>query len=323
MASERTEPGTGHGEDRLGVGGMGYPRLSNPPGQPPGAPGRTLGGMDANAGTIPQPGASSAREEVMRRALAVAGELPRPQPRSVLCPYCGSVTSNNARCSACGGRFDPLSRQATQNHMGPWSIRDDRSPHRPGCTFDTLCRLVDSGIVGPDTVIRGPSTRQFWTLARHTPGIAHRMGVCHNCRAAVARDAFQCPSCHAPFTVDRDRQHLGVGPTRPLPGQGTPEVLALHAGPPRTPAIEPRDFTQGDPTPAGTAPAGFDAQALARLQESAARCLRTSDLDRQRGVIALVLAVLVVLTSLLYAGLIAERAGTSLPEPQPIAADGG
>ncbi|MEX0876438.1 MAG: hypothetical protein WD114_03170, partial [Phycisphaerales bacterium] len=124
-----------------------------------------------------------AREGVMAEALAVAGGSPTPQLRSLVCPYCGTVTPDSGRCGHCGGRFDPLSRQATQNQMGPWEIRDERVPFRPGCVYDTLLRLVDLGKISTETVLRGPSTRQFWMLARHTPGVALRLGLCHNCQA--------------------------------------------------------------------------------------------------------------------------------------------
>lgn len=270
-----------------------------------------------------------ARDAVMTRALGVAGELPRPMPRAVLCPYCGGVTAQTGRCTACGGRFDPLSRQATQNHMGPWAVRDDRSPHRPGCTYETLCRLIDSGSVGLDSVIRGPSTRQFWTLARHSPGVAHRLGVCHNCRQPVAKDAFQCPACHAPFSVDRDRQHLGIGPFRPLPGQGTPEVMALHAGPARSPGVEPKDFTRvtgsGDAGPARGigSPSDEQFEAVGRAQTAAARWRRHSDQERSRGLVALVLAALVVMTSLLYAGLVSSGPSRGASTEEPSRAAGG
>lgn len=245
----------------------------------------------------------------MARALAVAGDLPKPQPRAVLCPYCGSTTAQTGRCTACGGRFDPLSRQATQNHMGPWSIRDERNPHRPGCTYDTLCRLIDSGTITPDTVLRGPTTRQFWTLARHTPGVAHRLGFCHNCRTPVTKDAFQCPACQAPFGVDRDRQHLGIGPFRPLPGQGAPEVMALHAGPPQSsrspqPAPMPPLST---PFPVPAAPNDELIAMAKRAQSAAADWRRANQLERTRALIALILAALVVLTSLLYVSLVASR----------------
>ena len=280
--------------------------------------------MESPTQTVPA-GSGSAREAVMSRALQVAGELPRPMPRAVLCPYCGGVTAQTGRCTACGGRFDPLSRQATQNHMGPWAVRDERSPHRPGCTYETLCRLIDSGAVGLDSVLRGPTTRQFWTLARHTPGVAHWLGVCHNCREPVAKDAFQCPSCHAPFTVDRDRQHLGVGPFRPLPGQGTPEVMALHAGPARSAGVEPKDFTRvtGGGEAAGGGANEEQARAAGRAQAAAAAWRRHSEQERGRGLVALVLAALVVLTSLLYAGLVSSgpSRGASAEEPA-LRADG-
>lgn len=240
----------------------------------------------------------------MRSAAAVAGDPPKPMPRSVLCPYCGSATPGTDRCSACAGRFDPLSRQATQNHMGPWYVRDERSPHRPGCTYDTLCRLVDAGQVGPDSVIRGPSTRQFWTLARHTPGVAHRLGCCHNCRAPVSRDAFQCPSCQAAFVVDQDRQHLGVGEARPLPGKGTPEVLAMQAGGLGGATVSPANTEITRPSVAGDGPLGAE---LEHARDRAARWRHQAELDRTRGVIALVLATLVVLVSLFYAGVLASR----------------
>ncbi len=171
------------------------------------------------------------RAQVMREARAIAGEPPRPQLRSIVCPYCGSVTPDSGRCGQCNGRFDPLSRQATQNQMGPWEIRDDRVPFRPGCSYATLAKLIEQGVIGSETVLRGPSTRQFWMLAKHTPGVAHKLGVCHNCQSSVKPNAFSCPGCEATFEVERDRQHLGLGPSRPLPGQGLPEVLALHAEP--------------------------------------------------------------------------------------------
>ncbi|PCI10924.1 hypothetical protein COB72_02045 [bacterium] len=176
-------------------------------------------------------GGQSVRAAVMEQAMEIAGEMPVPVLRSLVCPYCGTVTEDSGRCSGCSGRFDPLSRQATQNQMGPWSIRDDRQPHRPGCTYQMITRLVGQGVIGAESILRGPSTRQFWTLARDTPGVAHLLGSCHSCQAEVKPDAFACPSCHASFTVERDRQHLGLGPSRPLPGQGLPEVLALHAEP--------------------------------------------------------------------------------------------
>lgn len=169
------------------------------------------------------------RQSVIDAAREIAGEQPTPQLRSLICPFCGSVTPDTGRCKSCSARFDPLSRQATQNQMGPWTIRDEQSPFRPGCTYETLLRLIDQGVVRLDSVIRGPSTRQFWTLARHTPSVAHRLGVCHNCQTEVDPDAFMCPSCQASFSSERDRQHMGLGPSRVLPGQGDAQKLVASA----------------------------------------------------------------------------------------------
>lgn len=169
---------------------------------------------------------------------------PRPrrptQPRGILCPYCGRVSTAGKRCSACGGFFDPLSRQATQNSMGPWFIRDEAAPFRPGCSYETLSELVRRGKVQTGTVIRGPTTRQFWNLAGRTPSVANLLGQCHNCRREVNPDAAACPACAAPFTPEMDRQHLGLAPVHLLPGQAPPESIVAAAGSP-IPPPDPHD----------------------------------------------------------------------------------
>jgi len=132
--------------------------------------------------------------------------------------------------------------------MGPWSIRDDANPFRPGCSFGTLRGLIARGKIGPETVIRGPSTRQFWELARRTPGVASLLGLCHSCQEAVSPSDFSCQACGAAFNAEHDRQHLGVGPVRLLPGQASPERVAASSMPSH--AV----VTNGDAT-AGSSPA--------------------------------------------------------------------
>lgn len=149
-------------------------------------------------------------------------------PRAVLCPYCGVVSGTVHRCTGCGGHLDALSRQATQNAMGPWYVRDEQQPHRPGCSYDTLSKLCEQGKVTTESVVRGPGTGQFWMLARRVPGIAHRLGVCHSCQAPAKPDEYACRACGALFAGERDRQHLGLGPIRPLPGQESPEMVAAR-----------------------------------------------------------------------------------------------
>ncbi len=161
---------------------------------------------------------------------------PAPAPRGMLCPYCGCVSQDPRRCDSCRGHFDPLSRQATQNAMGPWFVRDASSPFRPGCSFETLRELIRRGKITPETIIRGPATRQLWNFAGRTPGVAHLVGLCHNCRAPARADQERCSACGAGFGVSVDRQHLGLAPIHLLPGQAPPEVIAEASMPMRAPA---------------------------------------------------------------------------------------
>lgn len=154
---------------------------------------------------------------------------PTPMPKAVLCPYCGSVSRTVQRCEACGGHLDALSRQATQNGMGPWQVHSPSKPFAPGCSYEVLGKLVDAGRVSEHTVIRGPTTGQFWMLARRVPGVSHLVGWCHSCQAPAKKDEYSCRSCGAVFEGERDRQHLGLGPIRPLPGEGSAELIAARA----------------------------------------------------------------------------------------------
>lgn len=141
------------------------------------------------------------------------------EPKAILCPYCGlmqpqpsSDSSATAvpRCSACGGLFDPLSRKATQIAMGPWFIRDRANPFRPGCCWEVLKRQIEAGRIKPTTVIRGPTTRQFWAIARNVPGVGHLLGYCHRCGTKVNRSDVACPECAEPFIEPNERNELGL-----------------------------------------------------------------------------------------------------------------
>ena len=252
-------------------------------------------------------GGQSVREDVMAQAMTIAGQPPVPVLRSLICPYCGSVTPDTGKCSACTGRFDPLSRQATQNQMGPWSIRDDRQPHRPGCTYETIAKLIQQGAITGETVLRGPTTRQFWTLARQTPAIAHLLGKCHSCQTAVQADAFACPVCHAAFTAERDRQHLGLGPSRPLPGQGLPEVLAMRAEPASGGAGGVTSLpigSQGSEARAEHAPIAMGSSDRQQVEDAARLARRWKaawESSRRHAWVVMGLSMMIALASLAYA----------------------
>lgn len=135
----------------------------------------------------------------------------------LICPYCGDTQSATERCRACGGLFEPLSRQASHNAMGPWYVRDEKRPFQPGASYETIVKLIEREIITRYTILRSPTTKQFWTVARRVPGIAHLLGYCHNCDASVTKDDHGCPSCGVPFGAYLDRNYLGLPEVKPLP----------------------------------------------------------------------------------------------------------
>lgn len=150
-----------------------------------------------------------------------------------LCPYCGEFSERPAdvhgqpvgtpRCRACLAFLDPLSKQVTQGHMGPWSIRDTTRPFYPGVGFEVLAMLIARGEVTKETVIRGPGTGQFWMHAGRTPGVAHLLGACHACGAQSLKGETRCGVCAVAFPTFPERDRLG------LPGAHTPKRISAFA----------------------------------------------------------------------------------------------
>jgi len=154
---------------------------------------------------------------------------PIPQPKLTLCPYCGNESLSTQQCEHCRGLFDPLSRQASQNAMGPWFLRDESGPFRPGFSYETLRAMIVRNRLTRASVLRGPTTRQFWTRASATQGVAHLLGLCHACQNPAAPADARCGHCGAGFEHEVDRQFLGLGAVHLLPGQATPEQVAASS----------------------------------------------------------------------------------------------
>ncbi|TVQ64105.1 MAG: hypothetical protein EA379_02590 [Phycisphaerales bacterium] len=146
------------------------------------------------------------------------------------CPYCGHVQTPREACIACRGLFEPLSRQATQNSMGPWRVRDESQPFLPGCSYDVIRALAAKGRITSETVIRGPTTRQFWAFARDIPGVAHLLGECHQCHAPAKATDRACAICRAAFAAPTNRQSLGLAGVDPVPTDAPPRPAAAHGG---------------------------------------------------------------------------------------------
>jgi len=126
-----------------------------------------------------------------------------------LCPICGENTPSRDNCLACGTVFDPA-EAATAISLGPWYIRDTRVPFRPGCSFDHLMKMIEEGRVQETTVMRGPSTQQFWVMAKNVQGVSQQFGSCFKCGAQCSRDQQQCPQCQASLMAPTETNRLGL-----------------------------------------------------------------------------------------------------------------
>lgn len=148
---------------------------------------------------------------------AEIGNIAMAKTKVLICPYCGETQPAGDVCRACGGLFEPMSRQATHNAMGPWFIRDPEKPFQPGCSYDTLTKLVQRGVVTKLTIVRGPTTKQYWTVAKRVAGISHLLGYCHQCDSDVKPSDHGCPECGAVFGAYLDRNYLGLPELRAMP----------------------------------------------------------------------------------------------------------
>lgn len=220
---------------------------------------------------------------------------------AVLCPYCGQPTPQGARCAHCRGLLDPLSRQATQNAMGPWFLRDPGNPFRPGCSYTTIKEMTARGRIKPESIIRGPSTHQFWSLAKRTPGVSHLLGLCYACHEEVEPTDEICRFCGVSFEIEPDRQRLGLAPVHLLPGQAAPEAIAESSA-----ALDPAATTIGKVP--GTEIAALDDSAERLVRRLAAR------LRGQRILVAL-LSLLAFSALALIGVVIAEN---RLAGPRPV-----
>ena len=77
--------------------------------------------------------------------------------------------------------------------------------------FETLVRQMGLGRIRSTDVVRGPSTSQFWTVARKVPGLSHHFGLCHACQAPASAEDEGCQACGASFRVSLDRDRMGLG----------------------------------------------------------------------------------------------------------------
>ncbi|MFK7788104.1 MAG: hypothetical protein AB8C95_01255 [Phycisphaeraceae bacterium] len=128
------------------------------------------------------------------------------------CPYCGHPheSSDLDRCENCNGLFEPLSQVATQLAMGPWFVRDVDRPFMPGFNEAILRQQITAGRITANTILRGPTTNQFWVNAADVPGVSRLMGTCHSCHQAVEPTDAACHFCKSDLSLPDDVDALGL-----------------------------------------------------------------------------------------------------------------
>lgn len=247
----------------------------------------------------------------------------RPTPpansANIVCPYCGERQPPAGACVACKGVFEPLSRQASQNAMGPWQLRDEAHPFRPGCSYDTLRVLITRGRVTASSVLRGPTTNQFWTIATRVPGVAHLLGACHACGLTAKPADRLCQSCGAVFDAPNDRQRLGLAPMLPLDAVVADESGAARIDRPTAPGAMARPVTTAA---AGTSPHVFEHFQHAPAPRSAGgRVGGRTALIGLLVVAPLVVAAAVTLRPALFPSPAAVEPDPTPIDPEPVLAD--
>ncbi|MEO0476404.1 MAG: hypothetical protein AAF085_10625 [Planctomycetota bacterium] len=169
----------------------------------------------------------------------------------VPCPYCGHPhdSTDDGRCVKCNGLFEPLSQTATQLAMGPWYVRDEDNPFMPGFNEAILRQQVRTGRINANTIVRGPTTNQFWMNAGDAPGVSRLMGTCHSCHQEVEPDDTTCGFCKADLLLPDDVDSLGLKyTTDEARAQAQKEIAEGRANPAPKPAPKPT----AAPTPAQT-----------------------------------------------------------------------
>jgi len=137
-----------------------------------------------------------ARAGVASSSSSAAQQVRRALRGKHVCPFCGTQRETDmGPCAHCSLEDSPTTRSATRSKLGPWYVLQSRNPSAPGMNFATLMALVQKGRVTARSVLRGPTTGQFWRHAAKVKGVSREFGLCWNCGGDVARNARACAHC--------------------------------------------------------------------------------------------------------------------------------
>jgi len=128
---------------------------------------------------------------------------------AALCCVCGHGKTTADECPECETIFSPPD-EVTRITVGGWFVHGKQHAYKPGMSYEQIKKEVDAGNVTARTIVRGPTTEQFWKLAKNTPGVAHLLGACQACAAKVDAGAGACHVCGASFGVPLDADWVGL-----------------------------------------------------------------------------------------------------------------
>lgn len=186
----------------------------------------------------PVPSASSLPPQQLRRA--ISGKH--------VCPFCGAQRETDiGSCPNCSLEDSPTTRSATRSKLGPWYVLQSRNPSAPGMNFATLMVLVQKGRVTARSIVRGPTTGQFWRHAARVKGVSREFGLCWSCGGDVAKNTRACPACKRGQEPPADPDVLLEPGTEVNDDELTEAMWADHV--PGTPANESPRASAARPAP--------------------------------------------------------------------------
>jgi ribosomal protein L40E len=131
-----------------------------------------------------------------RDASVTTLEMPDGLDAQHVCPFCGAVSpEREGTCPRCKIDSSAASRSATKALIGPWYVLQAQNLSVPGIRFARLLELVQKGRIGPRSIVRGPTTHQFWRFAAQTRGLSREFGMCYSCGSELPSEAHTCEGC--------------------------------------------------------------------------------------------------------------------------------
>lgn len=142
-----------------------------------------------------------------------------------VCPFCAHIrTDPVGSCPKCTMEDTPSTRRSTGERIGPWFVLQRKNPTAPGLRLSVLLTLARRGHVTPKSIVRGPTTGQFWKFASQVKGLSSVFGICWHCGASVSPEATTCPKCRSAQDMPEDpdqflENHAAIPVMREIPLQ--------------------------------------------------------------------------------------------------------